>query len=108
MSKQNTCFKNPDKLTFIDLILTNCCRCFQNMDTFETGLSKFHELTFTALKQHSPKQKPKVAIHRRYKNLRNDYFRMELENALLKYDFSNIDYDHFVKPSSLFGTSMLQ
>ena len=94
------------------------------MDTFETGLSKFHELTFTALKQHFPKQKPKVVIHRRYKvvihrrykvvihrrykNFRNDYFRMELENALLKYDFSNIDYDHFLKPSSLLGTSMLQ
>ena len=86
------------------------------MDTFETGLSKFHELTFTALKQHFPKQKPKVVIHRRYKvvihrrykNFCNDYFRMELENALLKYDFSNIDYDHFLKPSSLLGTSMLQ
>ena len=58
---------------------------------------KFHELTFTALKQHFPKHKPKVVIHRQYKNLRNDYFRMELENALLKYDFNNIDYDNFIK-----------
>ena len=29
--KQNTCFKNPDKPTCIDLILTNCPRSFQNM-----------------------------------------------------------------------------
>ena len=95
--KQNTCFKNPDKPTCIDLILTNCPRSFQNTDTFETGLSDFHKLTFTVLKQHFPKQKPRVVIHRQYKNFRNDYFRIELENALLKYDFNNIDYDNFIK-----------
>ena len=53
--KQKTCFKNPDKPTCIDLILTNCPRSFQNTDTFETGLSDFHKLTFTALKQNFPK-----------------------------------------------------
>ena len=95
--KQNTCFKNPDKPTCIDLILTNCPRSFQNTDTFETGLSDFHKLTFTVLKQHFPKQKPRVVIHRQYKNFRNDYFRIELENALLKYDINNIDYDNFIK-----------
>ena len=56
--KQNTCFKNSDKSTCIELILTNCPRSFQNTDTFETGLSDFHKLTFTGLKQHFPKQKP--------------------------------------------------
>ena len=50
--KQNTCFKNPDKPTCIDLILTNCPRSFQNTDTFEIGLSDFHKLIFTVLKQH--------------------------------------------------------
>ena len=49
------------------------------------------------MKQHFPNQKPKVVIHRQYKNFRNDYFRIELENALLKYDFNNIDYDNFIK-----------
>ena len=48
--KQNTCFKNPDKPTCIDLILTNCPRIFQNTDTFEIGLSDFHKLIFTVLK----------------------------------------------------------
>ena len=71
--KQNTCFKNPDKTTCIDLILTNCPRSFQNTETFETGLSDFHKLTFTVLKQ-----KPRVVTHRQYKNFRNDYFRIEL------------------------------
>ena len=55
--KQNTCFKNPDKPTCIDLILTNWLRSFQNTDTFEIGLSDFHKLIFTVLKQHFPKQK---------------------------------------------------
>ena len=30
-------------------------------------------------------------------NFRNDYFKIELENALLKHDFNNIDYDNFIK-----------
>ena len=95
--KQNNCFKNPDKPKCIDLILTNCPHSFQNTDTFETGLSDFHKLTFTVRKKYFPKQKPKVVIHRQYKNFRNDYFRIELENALLKYDFNNIDYDNFIE-----------
>ena len=31
------------------------------------------------------------------KNFRNNYFRIELENALLKYDINSIDYDNFIK-----------
>ena len=95
--KQNTCFKNPDKIICIDLILTNYHRSFQNTDIFETGLSDFYKLTFTVLKQHFAKQKPRVVIHPQYKNFRNEYFRIELENTLLKYDFNNIDYDSFIK-----------
>ena len=90
LAKQNICFKNPDKPTYIDLILINCPPSFRS-------LSDFHKLTFTVLKQHFPKQKPRVVIHRQYKNFRNDYFRIELENALLKYDINNIDYDNFIK-----------
>ena len=57
----------------MDLILTNCSRSFQNTDIFELD---FHKLSFTV-----PKRKPKVAIHRQYKNFRNDNLRIELENA---------------------------
>ena len=45
----------------------------------------FIKLTFTVLKQHFPKQKPRVVIHRQHKNFRNDYFKTELENALDKH-----------------------
>ena len=61
--KQNTCFKNPGKPSRVYLILTNCPRNFQNMDTFKTGSSGFHRLTFTILKQYFPKQNPKVVTH---------------------------------------------
>ena len=54
-------------------------------------------MIFTVLKQHFAKQKLKLVIHRQYKNFGNYYFRIELENALLKYDFSNIDYGNFLK-----------
>ena len=72
-------------------------RSFQNTDTFEIGLTDLHKLTFTVLKQHFPKQKPKVVIHWQYKYFRNDYFTIELENVFLKYDFNNINYDNFIK-----------
>ena len=42
-------------------------------------------------------QRPRVVTHWQYKNFCNDYFRIELENALLKYDINNIDYDSFIK-----------
>ena len=61
--EQNTCFKNPDIPTCIDLIPTNGPHSFQSMDTFETGQSDFHKLTFTVLKQYFPKQKCRVVIH---------------------------------------------
>ena len=63
LAEQNTCFKNPDKPTRTDLTLANCPRCFQKTVTFEKGLSVFHKLAFTVLKQHFTKQKPKVVVH---------------------------------------------
>ena len=55
--------------------------------------SDFQKLSFTVLRQRFSKQKLKIIIHWQYKIFRNNYFRLELENMLLKYDFDNIDYD---------------
>ena len=52
---KNTCFKNPEILLSIELILTNCSRSFQNTAVIEIGLSDFHQLKCTALKQCYPK-----------------------------------------------------
>ena len=92
---QKTCFKNPENPLRIDLILTNCSLSFQNTGVFETGLSDFHKLTFTVVKQYCPKQKPKVVFYRKYKNFRIDLFRSEFENELSNYDINNTEYDIF-------------
>ena len=65
---QKTCFKNQENPSYINLILTNCSRSFQNNGAFQTGLSHFHKLTFTVLKQYYPKQTPKVVFYQKQKN----------------------------------------
>ena len=40
---QKTCFKNPENPSYIDLLLTNYSRSFQNTGVFERGLSDFHK-----------------------------------------------------------------
>ena len=50
--KDPTCFKNPDRPSCIDLLLTNFPKSFSKSQTLETGLSDFHKLTLTVLKIH--------------------------------------------------------
>ena len=40
--KEPTCYKNVDKATSIDHILTNHARCFQHSGIYQTNLSDFH------------------------------------------------------------------
>ena len=63
---------------------------------FETGLSGFHKLTITVLKQYFPKLKPKVVNHRDYQSFQNNEFRAELDNEMLKHDLGNMDDQHFL------------
>ena len=62
----------------------------------ETGLSDFHKLTTTVLKHYFSKPKPKIVNYRDYRNFRNDEFRAELDNDILKHDINNIEYQHFL------------
>ena len=48
--KQQTCFKNTENPSCIDLILTNKPRSFQSTCVIETGLSDFHRTTVSVLK----------------------------------------------------------
>ena len=45
--KVSTCYKNPESLSCIDLILTKKPRNFQNSCVVETSLSDFHKMTAT-------------------------------------------------------------
>ena len=56
--KEPTCYKNPEKATCIDLILTNSPRQLQATLTLETGLSNFHKMALAAFKSEFPHQKP--------------------------------------------------
>ena len=76
--KEPTCFKNADKPSCIDLILTNRPKCFQNSSAFETGLSDFHKLTVTVLKTSFRKMPPKIIKYRSYKNFSPANFHQEL------------------------------
>ena len=94
--KQKTCFKNPKNPSCVDVILTNSPRSFRNSNVFEAGLSDFHKLTSTVLKQYFPKLKPKVVNYRDYRKFRNEEFRIQLDNEILKHDISNMEYQHFL------------
>ena len=45
--KELTCYKKPDNLSCIDLILKNKLLSFQNSGVAETGLSDFHRIILT-------------------------------------------------------------
>ena len=53
--KDPACFKNTERPTSIDLMLTNSYRSFQNSCAIETRLSDFNKMTVTILKTYFQK-----------------------------------------------------
>ena len=76
-------FKNPDKPTCIDLILTNQPNCFQQSNVFKTGLSDFHLLTVTEFKMGFQNLQSKIVNYRDYKNFDNEKFRSDISKFFL-------------------------
>ena len=93
--KEPTCFKNIDKPSCIDLILTNRPTYFQNTMVVDTGLSDFHMLTVTMMKATFNKQIPKILNYRNYKNFNNVMFRNNLLHELSKIGFPHISCEKF-------------
>lgn len=56
--KQKTCFKNSDRPSCVDLILTNSFRSFQDTCTVKTGFSDIQKFVVAVLQLYFPKQKP--------------------------------------------------
>ena len=48
--KDKTYFQNPNKPSYIDMIITNKPKCFQNSMVIETGLSNFHKMCVRVMK----------------------------------------------------------
>ena len=73
-----TCYKNPNKPTCIDLMLTNKPRFFKNSSLLETGLSDFHKIKLRVIRAYFVKQTPKVVYHLGCKKVSNDLFRNDI------------------------------
>ena len=86
--KVPTCYRNPEKPSCIDLILTNQTKNFQNSFVVETGLSDFHKMTVTVTKTTFEKLKPRVCYFRNWNEFCNEKFRTQL---LTKLSMENIN-----------------
>ena len=89
--KQPTRYKNPDKPTQIDLLLTNAPRSFQSACVLETRLSDFDLMTLTVMRKCFKKLQPRIINYRSYNNNSNEKFKSCLLNELTKEDFANND-----------------
>lgn len=74
--KMLTCYKNPEKPSSIDLLLTNRPESFLGSSVIQTGLSDFHKMTVTVCKTSFPKSKPKEIIYRNYMKFDIDAFQV--------------------------------
>ena len=91
MINKPTCYKNPGKPTFTDLILTNCPRSFQNSCVIEIGLSDFHKMIVTVMKTSYRKIEPRVRNYRDYKSFSYEGFRESLFEILKEKLLENFD-----------------
>ena len=89
--KQPTCYKNPNNPTCIDVILSNTPRSFQSTCDIETGVSDFHLMTLTVIKESFRKCHPRLTNYRSYKNFSNKVFRECLLEKPSKEVFVNND-----------------
>ena len=86
--EQKTYFKNMQKPSCIDLLLTNNSCAFQQTTTVCSGLSDCHKLVLTVSKTAIPKGNPRKITYRDYKKLDSLKFTNELKNVLT---IENID-----------------
>ena len=93
--KEPTCFKNPEKPTIIDLILTNKSKYFQHSCTYQTGIFDFHKMTITVMKVIFKKQKPKIIFHRNYNNFDKKSLKEYLKLSLGAYEPSEFALKDF-------------
>ena len=68
--KQSTCFKNSEKPSCIDLILTKKPKSFQSACVIETRLSDFQRMIVFVLKMHFRKLPPGVINYSNFSNYR--------------------------------------
>ena len=86
--KNPTCYKNPNKTSFIDLMLTNKPRSFKHSCIIEAGWSDFHRMTVTVMKATFEKLQPRVVNY--FENCR---FKADLLSELSEANIEEIKKD---------------
>ena len=84
LAKVGTCFKNPSKLTFVDLFLTIKNWHLRNTTELCSGLSDFHKLVLIVLKTSFGENKPREILYRDHKKFSSESFNEHLQNMLSK------------------------
>ena len=87
--KVPTCYKNPEKPSYIDLLLINITKNFQNSSVLETGLSDFYKMAITVMKTTFENLKPRVSYFRIWNEFCNEKFRTQLLTKLSLENFNN-------------------
>ena len=62
--KEPTCYKNIENPSCVDLFVTNSRQSFMKTTTLSTGLSDFHKMVITVMKNTFPKAQPIVVKYR--------------------------------------------
>ena len=80
--KEPTRYKSLSNPGCTNLVITNSPSSFQNTKTISTGLSDFHKMVITVLKQTFQRSSPRELVYRDYKNFDLLTFKRELEEKL--------------------------
>ena len=94
--KGPTCFKNHDKPSCIDLILTNKSKSFQTSKIIKAGISDFHKMVMAALKVYFKIKGSSVIQYCDYKNFSNSKFRNDVLNEMIRFKIEISRLDIFV------------
>ena len=94
LTEDNTCFKNPEKPSCIDLIITNRQKCFQKF-------SDFHKMTLTVMKLFCKKQKATIIPYRSYKHFSNEVFTADVRNRISQVTSQNNDLEFDIFKAAL-------
>ena len=82
ISRNPTCYKNPNNPSCIDHILTNSPKSFFKTETVFTGLSDFHKLVLSVFKLHFSKVKAKEVSYRDFRDFKENNFNRDLQSRL--------------------------
>ena len=93
--KEPTCFKSNENPSKIDLFITNFPLSFQNTTAIDTGLSDFHRMIVTVMKNAMPKSQPKEIQYRNLNTIDNAIFDNCLRDKLQ--ELTDKNYEEFEK-----------